>query len=141
MLRSENENKILELATKCGLISPFSDEFYAKAPEFLPNLNEKLSKLVKFAEAIDNESKTNSDCTCICKGNWRLLVSEYEDLFNRKYMDSKGKVWKFFGLVHSADDYYYGMSSAGKTQLLSCVGHIEGFGYTLIEDSNEVNEC
>lgn len=76
---------------------------------------------------------------CICKGNWRLLVAEYEPLFNRQYMSHHGDVYTFFGLVHAADDYYFGMSEdcTKKVILLSCVGDIEGFGFTLIEDGEE----
>lgn len=68
---------------------------------------------------------------CICKGNWRKLVAEYENLFNTKYKDKKGDVYVFFGLVHASDDYYYGMSNieTKKVILLSCVGDIEDFEF------------
>ena len=71
---------------------------------------------------------------CICEGNWRQLVGEYRDLFGRHYTDGKD-TYTFFGLVHADDDYYYGMSNhrTQRTQLLSCVGHIETFGYKLKE--------
>jgi len=70
---------------------------------------------------------------CICKGNWRLLVKKYEPFLNKKYKNEKGKVYTFFGLVHADEDYYFGMvSKNGKMLLLSCVGDIEDFGYTLI---------
>lgn len=67
---------------------------------------------------------------CVCEGNWRLIVSEYEDRIGSCYSDHTGQVWHFFGLVHGGDDYYYGMSKpGGGLMLLSCVGSIEGHGY------------
>jgi len=63
-------------------------------------------------------------------GNWITLVKEYEPLTGRLYLND-GFLYKFFGLVHGDDDYYYGMSrvSDGQVRLLSCVGSPEGFGY------------
>ena len=65
--------------------------------------------------------------------NWKLLQEEYTDKYDSVYTDDKGVDYLFFGLVEGADDYYYGMSNCqtGKVKLLSCVGHIEAFGYTL----------
>lgn len=72
---------------------------------------------------IDNE--------CICKGNWRNIVKDCEHLIGETYM-YKGTEYILFGLVHGDDDYYYGMSSTeGRNMLLSCVGSIEGYGFTL----------
>ena len=75
------------------------------------------------------------DAKCICKGNWRLIIKKYEQLINRKYIEDRtGNEFIFFGLVHGGDDYYYGMWPIGsyKPQLLSCVGNIEAFGFTLV---------
>lgn len=74
---------------------------------------------------------------CICEGNWRTIVKEYEPKIGKKYKtywgpDGKGEYeYLFFGLVHGGDDYYYGMVSTkdGKVRLLSCVGSIEGFDF------------
>lgn len=66
---------------------------------------------------------------CICRGNWRAIVKETEHLIDRKFLDRKHDVWQFFGIVHGADDYYYGMNRKGQLSLLSCVGSIEGHGY------------
>ena len=72
---------------------------------------------------------TNTD-DCICAGNWRAIVREYESLIGTQYRDQQKREWLFFGLVHGGDDFYYGMSSAGgKLALLSCVGSIEGYGF------------
>lgn len=75
---------------------------------------------------------------CICRGNWRQIIYETELLFNRYYRNKiNGKKYNFFGIVHSEDDYYYGMCDMdGKIQLLSCVGNIESFDYELIEEEN-----
>ena len=69
---------------------------------------------------------------CICRGNWRQIVQECEPLLNRKYRTADGKEWRFFGVVHGADDYYYGMCRSGEMQLLTCVGSIESQGFTLL---------
>ena len=67
---------------------------------------------------------------CICRGNWRAIVKETEHLIGDKYTNSKEEVFSFFGIVHGGDDYYYGMWRKGQLNLLSCVGSIEGHGYT-----------
>ena len=64
--------------------------------------------------------------------NWERLVRECENLIGEQYRDSKGQVYIFFGLVHSDDDYYYGMWRAGELRLLSCVGSMETVGFELI---------
>lgn len=71
--------------------------------------------------------------SCICKGNLRAIVNETEHLFGKTYKDQHGDKHTFFGVVISEDDYYYGMHRHKDKQLslLSCVGNIEGFGYTL----------
>jgi len=52
-------------------------------------------------------------------------------LIGKRYLDDRDRQWKFFGLVHGGDDYYYGMYRDGQTILLSCVGDMEGHGYRL----------
>lgn len=69
---------------------------------------------------------------CICKGNWRAIVKECEPLFGKRYRDDNGNEYTFFGVVHSDDDYYYGMTGEAGMKLLSCVGSIENFGFTLV---------
>jgi hypothetical protein len=77
----------------------------------------------------DERMKTmGGDPECICKGNWRKIVAEHENLIGAQYEDEKGNAYTFFGLVHGDDDYYYGMSSKAGVSLLSCVGSIEGHG-------------
>lgn len=73
---------------------------------------------------------------CICEGNWRKIVGEYQHLFDRKYKNEDGKVFIFYGILHGSDDYYYLMWNTEEKNmwLLSCVGHIESYGYTLIEE-------
>ena len=77
--------------------------------------------------------KALQESECICKGNWRLLVGEERERFGKKFRDEKGGEWTFYGLVHADDDYYYGMYRKGEAQLLSCVGSIEGYGFTQID--------
>ena len=79
-----------------------------------------------------------TDPDCICQGNWRLLVKEYEPLFNRQYRsDRNGQTYTFVRLLHAERDYYYLMWNKESTELLSCVGNIDGFGYTLIEENDD----
>ena len=76
---------------------------------------------------------------CVCKGNWRLILSEVQHLIGRHYLDHRGETFSFFGLVVGDDDYYYGMWQKGEQlRLLSCVGSIEGHGYTLIGGEDDV---
>lgn len=78
------------------------------------------------------------DPGCICHGNWRLLVKETEGLLDRDYVSHDGKQFKLIGLVHAAMDYYYGMwSQEHGLRLLSCVGSIEGHGYTLLPKESD----
>jgi len=78
-------------------------------------------------------SQPPSDPDCICKGNWRAIVKECEPLIDTQFIDSRGDRFNFFGIVHGANDYYYGMSSSLiGMRLLSCVGSIEGHGYTAV---------
>ena len=74
---------------------------------------------------------------CICEGNWRGLVKEYEQHFGKVYQNHLGEYYSFYGLVWASDDFYFGMyplNSSSKSQLLSCVGSIEGHGYTEATD-------
>lgn len=87
-----------------------------------------------------------SDPDCVCQGNWRLIVKEYAPLIGRRYRrDHDGRVFTFYGIVHSDDDYYYGMWSSESFErpegvLLSCVSSIEGCGYTLVALSLELSK-
>lgn len=73
------------------------------------------------------------DAGCICHGNWRQIMAESRPLIGKEFVDSHGGRFVFFGVVDGEDDYYYGMWSRQKRRLalLSCVGSIEGHGYTL----------
>jgi len=68
---------------------------------------------------------------CICAGNWRLLVEECGPLIGEYFKDSYGGVFRFFGLVHGDEDYYYGLwnITTRELTLASCVGNLEGHGY------------
>jgi hypothetical protein len=69
---------------------------------------------------------------CVCKGNWRTILSECESLIGNTFTRrDDGTIWHFFGLVDGGDDYYYGMSKlgGGGLALLSCVGSLEAHGY------------
>lgn len=74
------------------------------------------------------------DKDCICRGNWRLIVKECEGLIGKWYRDGLGDEYRFYGIVHGDDDYYYGMAREGKCLLLSCVGSMEGHGFHLMTE-------
>jgi hypothetical protein len=82
------------------------------------------------SDPLEPNRLSSPDPECICQGNWRQIVKECEPLLDRKFKDSKGRVFTFFGVVHGRDDYYYGMSGESGTVLLSCVGDFEGHGFT-----------
>ncbi len=72
------------------------------------------------------------DTDCICQGNWRTLIAESAPLFGKKFVDINGLEYTFYGLVHSSEDYYFGMcDNEGRSYLLSCVGTLEQHGYRL----------
>ncbi len=73
------------------------------------------------------------DPRCICRGNWRDIVKEAEPLLDKKLVRD-GKAWRFFGVVHGSDDYYYGLSNAdGEFLLLSCVANLENWGFVPVQ--------
>lgn len=76
------------------------------------------------------------DPDCICAGNWRAIVKEVEALFGRRFTDRNRKIFRLFGVVHGADDYYYGMASPvdGELRLISCVGSLTTAGYAVIQE-------
>lgn len=76
-----------------------------------------------------------TDSGCICRGNWRDIVSKTEQFIGRQYRDRQGNVRTFFGVVHAEDDFYYGMYGSEKLDLLSCVGSIESHGYEFIREA------
>ena len=73
---------------------------------------------------------------CICMGNLRLLDKKTKHLVGKQFIDEKGIQYHFFGLVLGEDDYYYGMwdISNRKLELLSCVGSLDMYGYTVDEE-------
>jgi hypothetical protein len=51
------------------------------------------------------------------------------------FASKDGVQYRFFGVVHADDDYYYGMQSKAKgLSLLSCVGSLESWGLELADD-------
>lgn len=76
----------------------------------------------------------NNNLPCICEGNWRHLINEYQHLYKRKF-ERNGKIYTFIGILDAEDDYYYTLiDSEGKLQLSTCVVHLEHFGYKLINE-------
>ena len=69
---------------------------------------------------------------CICQGNWRLIIKESEPLFGKKF-SSGDEDYKFIGVLHAEDDYYYVMmeSNGLRYRFLSCVGAIADHGFNL----------
>lgn len=84
---------------------------------------------------LQSPAETTADPECICQGNWRALLKEFDPLIGTCFKDDKGKTWTFFGLVHTDEDYYYGMrDDSGAYRLLSCVGSLDGgHGFTAID--------
>lgn len=80
-------------------------------------------------------SAEKRDSGCICHGNWRAIIKACDHLIGRHYRrDIDGTVWRFYGVVHADDDYYYGLFSRDQVpRLISCAGSIESCGYTLME--------
>ena len=71
---------------------------------------------------------------------WDNLVEECEPLLDKIFTDPFGNRYRFFGLVHAEDDYYYGMSSVpgNVVRLLSCVGDlVKSHGYQLESTPSE----
>lgn len=76
------------------------------------------------------------DPDCVCWGNWRNILKRVEPLIGREFFEERtGLTWRFFGLVHGDDDYYYGMWREGAMCLASCVGSLESNGYRLVDES------
>lgn len=65
---------------------------------------------------------------CVCKGNWRLIVEEAQNLFGKAFRKECGQVGCFVGVMHGEDDYYYVMSFDGRAEYFSCVGSLEMYG-------------
>lgn len=75
------------------------------------------------------------------KDNWTLITAEERHRIGRKFKDTRGHEYAFFGLVDGYEDYYYGMYSAEHgLRLLSCVGSIEGFGWAEVESKSLLDE-
>ena len=69
---------------------------------------------------------------------WVKLIEECEDILDCRFVDEhSGEEFRFFGLVHGSDDYYYGMSGKTGLRLLSCVVNLETHGYRKISDEPE----
>lgn len=80
------------------------------------------------------------DPGCICYGNFRSLVKDYEPFFNRRFRDHNGEEHTFFGIVWADDDLYYGMMNRYGVRLITCVGSLmdpQSLGWTLIEEKGK----
>lgn len=77
---------------------------------------------------------------CICKGNLQRIILDTQHLFGRKY-NHKGEAYLFVGVLHGDGDYYYVMWNINTSisTLLSCVGNLEGWGYTIIPQPEQKN--
>ena len=69
------------------------------------------------------------------------IISEYENLYEREFMNN-GKKYIFFGIVDASDDYYYGMIDENeKLRLSSCCGSLEQLGYKLLENNENIHKA
>jgi hypothetical protein len=73
---------------------------------------------------------------CICEGNWRQLVSEYNELIGQYYIKPGTNLkYRFEGLVWGDDDFYFLLcDEMNNCIMLSCVSNIEMYGW----DKDEV---
>ena len=72
---------------------------------------------------------------CICSGNFRDIVAETFHLFGKRFKDERGKVYRYFGVVYSRDDLYYGMTDMeNRCLLVSCVGSLEESGFKEVSE-------
>lgn len=83
-------------------------------------------------------AKMMEDKGCICKGNWRKIIKDCESLFGKKFKDSNDLIYRFIGVMHGDDDYYYCMWRYDDLRLLSCVSSIEKHGFS--EIIRKINE-
>lgn len=75
--------------------------------------------------------------TTICN-NWIQLIEQYDHLIDYIFVDDKGQDWKFCGIMHGSDDYYYVMKKHGTPNhyFFSCVGDlISGWKFALKGDA------
>jgi len=84
-------------------------------------------------------AKTMNNDECICEGNWRNLVNEYEPLFNRKFKNVyDDKVYILLGLTHGPDDFYYLMwNEDDGMHLATCVGALTSVAYVLLDEEED----
>lgn len=95
-----------------------------------------MSLVRRAADALEGIPETTHDPNCICHGNWRAIVKEYEPLIGTRFRDQQGREFTLFGIVLTDEDYYYGMSSKmDGMRLLTCVGYLDerGHGFTSID--------
>jgi hypothetical protein len=81
----------------------------------------------------------SEDLECICKINWRKIIKESKDLFEKTFLRDDEE-YIFTGVMHGLYDYYYVMWNVRtkESSYSSCVGSIEGWGFTLKgEQQNE----
>lgn len=101
-------------------------------PDHVASVANGNAEILKAIAHLKRASQPPPDADCICKGNWRAIVKEVERLIGREFRNRAGNTYRFFGVVHGEDDYYYGMADKDSVRLLSCVGSIEGHGYTAV---------
>lgn len=117
-LKWEERQKIVEMVANCVVAGVMDSAVFDEA--------------IKITESIEPD-----DVGCICKGNWRNIINETEPLIGKWFINEDGLKFKLFGVVHSNDDYYYGMvDSDGVMCLYSCAGDLDMFGFSLLTINN-----
>ena len=62
--------------------------------------------------------------------NWKRIIERSKPYFDSYFEDRDGVRWRFIGVIHASDDYYYAMLSPdGEFWMLSCVGSFETHGF------------
>jgi hypothetical protein len=77
---------------------------------------------------------------CVCKGNWRSLMKQYDSMIGKNFV-MQNDIYHFFGIVHGADDYYFGMNhELSGMQLFSCVCDLKTYGFVPYEEEKDMRE-
>ncbi len=70
---------------------------------------------------------------CICEGNWRDIIKEYEHLFGKRFKRND-EIYTLCGILWGIDDFYYVMSDENaKMRFSTCVTSLEEMDYIQID--------
>lgn len=71
---------------------------------------------------------------CVCGGNWRNIIKEYEPFIGKTYKDENNKRWKLTGILWAEEDFYYLLTNKlNETRYVSCCATLEQCGFTFFK--------